>query len=136
MITCRSANASNRWVTATKNWKFRQRQLPAAVERRPRQFAMEPHALHIWPRGGYMCIALPNTEGSFTVTLFLPAHGPHPSFDTVAGLRRGRAHFSSDDFPDLLPLIPRFRRGLRRPPGRHACPRFIWIAGTSTVAPC
>src|SRR3546814_2523210 len=35
-------------------------------------FRLEPHALHIWPRGGYMCIALPNTERSFTVTLFLP----------------------------------------------------------------
>jgi kynurenine 3-monooxygenase len=33
---------------------------------------MEKHALHIWPRGGYMLIALPNLDGSFTVTLFLP----------------------------------------------------------------
>src|SRR5690606_18199888 len=36
------------------------------------EFAIEPNALHIWPRGGYMCIALPNSERSFTVTLFLP----------------------------------------------------------------
>ncbi|WP_109125931.1 NAD(P)/FAD-dependent oxidoreductase [Dyella sp. C11] len=71
------------------------------------QFALEPHALHIWPRGGYMCIALPNTEGSFTVTLFLPAHGAHPSFDTIADSTRARAFFE-DDFPDLLPLIPDF----------------------------
>src|SRR5690606_33574392 len=28
------------------------------------------HALHIWPRGGFMLIALPNTDGSFTTTLF------------------------------------------------------------------
>ena len=27
--------------------------------------------LHIWPRGDYMLIALPNLNGSFTVTLFL-----------------------------------------------------------------
>src|SRR6185312_16661242 len=47
------------------------------------QYALEPHALHIWPRGGYMCIALPNTEGSFTVTLFLPAQGAAPSFATL-----------------------------------------------------
>ena len=36
------------------------------------QFALEPHALHIWPRRGYMLIALPNPDRSFTVTLFLP----------------------------------------------------------------
>jgi len=71
------------------------------------QFALEPHALHIWPRGGYMCIALPNTEGSFTVTLFLPAHGAHPSFDTLTNAANARAFFQ-EDFPDLLPLIPDF----------------------------
>jgi kynurenine 3-monooxygenase len=71
------------------------------------RFAIEPNALHIWPRGGYMCIALPNTEGSFTVTLFLPAHGPHPSFDTLPDATAASAFFR-EDFPDLLPLIPRF----------------------------
>ncbi len=38
-------------------------------------WALEPHALHVWPRGGYMLIALPNPDGSFTATLFLPARG-------------------------------------------------------------
>jgi kynurenine 3-monooxygenase len=70
-------------------------------------FAIEPNALHIWPRGGYMCIALPNTEGSFTVTLFLPAHGPHPSFDTLTDSTAASAFFR-EDFPDLLPQIPDF----------------------------
>lgn len=71
------------------------------------RFAIESNALHIWPRGGYMCIALPNTEGSFTVTLFLPAHGPHPSFDTLPDSAAAAAFFR-EDFPDLLPQIPRF----------------------------
>lgn len=71
------------------------------------QFAIEPHALHIWPRGGYMCIALPNTEGSFTVTLFLPAQGAHPSFATLPDAAAAETFFR-DDFPDLLPLIPDF----------------------------
>ncbi|HPO25115.1 MAG TPA: FAD-dependent monooxygenase, partial [Arenimonas sp.] len=39
------------------------------------EFRIEANALHIWPRGGYMCIALPNTEKTFTVTLFLPNEG-------------------------------------------------------------
>jgi len=75
------------------------------------QFALEPNALHIWPRGSYMCIALPNTEGSFTVTLFLasqsPAQNAAPSF---AGLPNAdaAAAFFSEQFPGLLSLVPRF----------------------------
>ena len=75
------------------------------------QFALEPNALHIWPRGSYMCIALPNTEGSFTVTLFLasqsPAQNVAPSF---AGLPNAdaAAAFFSEQFPGLLSLVPRF----------------------------
>ena len=71
------------------------------------QFALEPHALHIWPRGGYMCIALPNTEGSFTVTLFLPAQSAAPSFATLSDAAAAGTFFSQQ-FPGLLPLIPRF----------------------------
>jgi kynurenine 3-monooxygenase len=39
-------------------------------------YQLEREALHIWPRGGFMLIALPNLGGSFTVTLFLPRSGP------------------------------------------------------------
>lgn len=64
---------------------------------------MESNALHIWPRGGYMLIALPNHDGTFTVTLFLPHEG-EPSFaslDTPAAVRG----FFAAEFPDVLPLI-------------------------------
>ncbi|WP_440976443.1 FAD-dependent oxidoreductase [Pseudoxanthomonas winnipegensis] len=67
-------------------------------------FRIEPNALHLWPRGDYMCIALPNDEGTFTVTLFLPNEGP-TSFATVASGSQARALFERD-FPDALPLIP------------------------------
>jgi kynurenine 3-monooxygenase len=67
-------------------------------------FAIEPHALHIWPRGNYMCIALPNAEGSFTVTLFLPNEGD-PSFATIDSPAAARRLFERD-FADALPLIP------------------------------
>jgi kynurenine 3-monooxygenase len=70
-------------------------------------FAIAPHALHIWPRGHYMCIALPNTEGNFTVTLFLPNHGPYPSFATLADVGVARAFFARQ-FPDALTLMPDF----------------------------
>ena len=68
------------------------------------QYAMEPHALHIWPRGNYMCIALPNAEGSFTVTLFLPNEG-EPSLASVVTAADARALFQRD-FADAVPLIP------------------------------
>ncbi len=67
-------------------------------------FAIEPNALHIWPRGNYMCIALPNAEGSFTVTLFLPSMGD-PSFATVTTPADCTSLFRRD-FADALPLLP------------------------------
>jgi kynurenine 3-monooxygenase len=85
-------------------------ELPAAVLERSggrNQFAIEPNALHIWPRGVYMCIALPNTEGSFTVTLFLAVQGAAPSFAALPDAVAARAFFN-ERFPDLLPLIPDF----------------------------
>jgi kynurenine 3-monooxygenase len=63
-------------------------------------------ALHIWPRGGFMLIALPNADGSFTATLFLARQGAGgPGFDT---LDSGAAvlDFFATNFPDVLPLIP------------------------------
>ena len=70
-------------------------------------FALEPHALHIWPRGHYMCIALPNTEGNFTVTLFLPNEGAFPSFATLPDVAAARAFFERQ-FRDALALMPTF----------------------------
>ena len=67
-------------------------------------FRIEPNALHIWPRGGYMCIALPNDERTFTVTLFLPSEGD-PGFDTIRTGPDAERLFARD-FADALPLIP------------------------------
>lgn len=79
---------------------------PGLHEKRARgeRFAMEPNALHIWPRGNYMCIALPNAEGSFTVTLFLPNEGM-PSLSSVKTASDARAFFERD-FADIVPLMP------------------------------
>ncbi|MDE2258442.1 MAG: FAD-dependent monooxygenase [Xanthomonadaceae bacterium] len=85
--------------------------LPPALSRQQERgdlFAMEPNALHIWPRGNYMCIALPNAEGSFTVTLFLPNAG-NPGFANVRTGADARALFARD-FADALPLIPDLER--------------------------
>ena len=67
-------------------------------------FQMEKHALHIWPRGSFMMIALPNLDGSFTVTLFWPFEGPN----SFAVLRTSETilSFFQQQFPDAVPLIP------------------------------
>ena len=68
------------------------------------EYRIDPHALHIWPRGGFMLIALPNLDGSFTVTLFLPNSG-EPGFeqlDSPGGVRE----FFTGFFPDATGLIP------------------------------
>jgi kynurenine 3-monooxygenase len=63
-------------------------------------------ALHIWPRGGFMLIALPNADGSFTATLFLARQGaPGPGFDTLDSSEAVRDFFRAN-FPDVLPLVP------------------------------
>ncbi|MFL5344120.1 MAG: FAD-dependent oxidoreductase [Hyalangium sp.] len=67
-------------------------------------FRMEKHALHIWPRGSFMLIALPNEDGSFTCTLFLPFEGP-VSFASLDSPGKVSAFFQ-EKFPDALPLIP------------------------------
>lgn len=61
--------------------------------------------LHIWPRGEYMLIALPNMDGSFTVTLFL---GNEEGVYHFKGLNSEEkiAHFFKEQFPDALELIP------------------------------
>lgn len=67
-------------------------------------FAIEKQALHIWPRGHFMLIALPNLDGSFTVTLFLPFEG-EPSFATLNS-DSAIQDFFRHTFPDVPPIAP------------------------------
>ncbi len=92
---------------------YKELEIPPAADG---SFQIEANALHIWPRGRYMCIALPNDEKTFTVTAFLPNHGD-PSFDSVRTGAQARALFERD-FPDAVPLIPELEQDWERnPPG-------------------
>jgi len=96
------------WLDLGENFEplghgYKELEVPPAADG---GFQLEANALHIWPRGGYMCIALPNTEKTFTVTLFLPNSGD-PSFDTLPDLAAARALFERD-FADALERIPEF----------------------------
>ena len=68
------------------------------------EYVMAHDVLHIWPRGNFMLIALPNADGSFTATLFLTKHGA-ASFDGMtspAAIER----FFRGHFPDVFDLMP------------------------------
>ena len=68
------------------------------------QFQLDPGALHIWPRGGFMLIALPNPGGDFTLTLFLPKTGDN-SFERLVD-ERSVVEFFEKYFPDAAERIP------------------------------
>ena len=79
---------------------YKELHIPAVNQRHQ----IEREALHIWPRGGFMLIALPNTDGSFTVTLFLPEKGANgfESLSTPEAVEK----FFAEQFPDAVELIP------------------------------
>ena len=78
------------------------KELPIPAEHgRP---VLDAQALHIWPRGGFMLIALPNIGGSFTATLFLPRTGA-ASFAALATPAHIR-EFCLREFPDAVALMP------------------------------
>lgn len=79
---------------------YKELQIPATAA----GFALDPHALHIWPRGGSMMIALPNRDHTFTCTLFWPMKGDH-GFESLRTPLEVRAFFEMH-YPDAVPLMP------------------------------
>ncbi|MDC0204338.1 FAD-dependent monooxygenase [Flavobacteriales bacterium] len=65
---------------------------------------LEKNALHIWPRGEFMLIALANLDGSFTCTLFAPKKGKN-SFEGLNSRQEVENYFASI-FPDFISLVP------------------------------
>ena len=63
------------------------------------------NALHIWPRGDFMVIALPNLDGSFTVTLFLSYDEGEYNFNNLTNPKIVTEFFEKE-FPDALDLMP------------------------------
>lgn len=65
---------------------------------------LEKNALHIWPRGRFMLIALPNEDGSFTCTLFMPMKGEN-SFESLTN-KVAVEHFFKTTFADFFEMMP------------------------------
>lgn len=70
-------------------------------------FLLEKNALHIWPRRHFMLIALPNADGSFTCTLFLPFEG-NESFEKLNDANLVQQFFKTY-FADAVPLMPGYQ---------------------------
>lgn len=68
-------------------------------------YKLDKNALHIWPRGRFMLIALANEDGSFTCTLFMPHDGDENSFDQLNGKEQVDSFFKTT-FPDFYDMMP------------------------------
>lgn len=69
-------------------------------------YKLDKNALHIWPRGRFMLIALANEDGSFTCTLFMPFEGEN-SFETLTTKEAVDTFFKNtfSDFYEMMPNI-------------------------------
>lgn len=83
------------------DYGYKELTIPAGVDGKHR---LETNALHIWPRGNYMLIALPNVDGTFACILFLPFEGS----DGFARLNKNSdvVEFFQTRFPDTISLMP------------------------------
>ena len=94
------AHHGTRESTDFLDYGYKELTIPAADG----EFALDPGALHIWPRGTSMMIALPNPDRSFTCTMFWPNTGPS-SFEALDGPATIERHFRTY-YPDVVPLAP------------------------------
>lgn len=102
-------SAVRRAIQFTEGFNFSQDFLPhgykeLTIPARDGEFALDPGSLHIWPRGSSMMIALPNTDRSFTCTLFWPTEGEN-SFAALDSAEKIIGYFD-EHYPDAVPLMP------------------------------
>lgn len=81
---------------------YREILLPANADG---SFKLEKNTLHIWPRGRFMLIALPNFDGSFTCTLFMPFEGHRHCFNNLTAKEKVNDFFK-EVFPDFFDMMP------------------------------
>jgi len=79
---------------------YKELSIPANVNG---SFRLDQDVLHIWPRGGFMLIALPNPGGDFTLTLFLPSSGANSFAELDSDAKV--SEFFDHNFADVVPLI-------------------------------
>jgi kynurenine 3-monooxygenase len=99
----RTGLAATSHVSVREDWldhDYKELTIPAQAGRH----VLDANSLHVWPRGGFMLIALPNTDGSFTATLFLARAG-HNGFAALTNAAAVEEFFGRE-FADAVPLMP------------------------------
>lgn len=99
------------------------------------EWRIKKNFLHIWPRGGFMLIALPNLDGSFTLTLFMQYYGDGPAFNKIK-TNQEITDFFTTYFKDVMEHIPdlveQYKTNPAPPLGTVRC--SPWTAyGTSLI---
>jgi len=106
---------------------YKELTIPAAADG---SFRINPEALHIWPRGDHMLIALPNLDGSFTVTLFQDFNGKYGLDQLDQNLDTAHKYFETY-YKDALDCMPEFELDFKTNPssslGTIKC--FPWRVG-------
>lgn len=97
-----------------QNYGYKELTIPPAEAG---SFRIHDHSLHIWPRGHFMMIALPNPDATFTATLFLPYEGK----ESFAALQTEESvtEFYSKYFADSMPHIPELTQEFFEHPTGH-----------------
>jgi kynurenine 3-monooxygenase len=96
------------------NVDYKELHIPAGTGN---SFLIEKHALHIWPRGNHFLMALPNLNGSFTATLYLPTKGER-AFSEITTEKKLIQYFDTF-YPDATTLIPNLEEDFFRNPIGH-----------------
>jgi len=109
---------------------YKELEIPATADG---DFALEPNALHIWPRGEYMMIALPNPDKTFTCTLFYPFKGEN-SFESIKTEEDVRNFFNTH-FADAVPMMPTLVEDFfNNPTGSLVTVRcYPWVKGKAAL---
>ena len=102
------------------------------IPARDGEFALDPGALHIWPRGASMMIALPNPDRSFTCTLFWAKAGLRRARHARAGARGSSASAT----PTPSPLMPTLAADYLAQPGGLAGHRAVRAVGAGPGRRC
>ncbi|MDZ4676843.1 MAG: NAD(P)/FAD-dependent oxidoreductase [Oligoflexia bacterium] len=90
---------NTQWLEAD----YKELLMPAVKQK---EYPLQKIALHIWPRGSHMLMALANQNGSFTMTLYLPKQGAF-GFDKIKSRDDIKNLFNSE-FSDAVPLMPNY----------------------------
>jgi len=85
-----------------EDYGYKELTIPAAADG---SFRLDKNSLHIWPRGSFMMIALPNAGGDFTCTLFLSNNKGEHNFSKLT-TTAAVSNFFNDLFPDAVPNMP------------------------------